>query len=96
MRADLARALAAGFLSGDWSQEGLVASGREVLGRRPRWLPPLVRQVLVLHLRPPLDRPRELAGTIASRPAADRAVGAAPVWHPVVGTRMVANRWRLP
>lgn len=96
MRADLARALAAGFLSGDWSQEGLVASGREVLGRRPRWLAPLVRQVLVLHPRPPLDRPRELAGTIASRPAADRAVGASPVWHPVVETRMVANRWRLP
>lgn len=96
MRDDLARALAAGFLAGDWTRQGLVESGAVVLGRRPRWLPPLARQVLELYPRPPVDRPRELATNLASRPAAGRAMGARPVVRPVAATRMVTNRWRLP
>ena len=74
MRADLARALAAAFLAGEWTQPGLVASGTTVLGRRARWLPPLVRQALELYPRAPLDRPRELAANLASRPAAAKAM----------------------
>ena len=96
MRADLARALASGFLAGEWNQPGLVESGAAVLGRRPRWLPPLVRQVLALYPRAPADRPRELATNIATRPAAAKATGTGPLARPVVATRMLANRWRLP
>lgn len=96
MRPDLARALAGGFLAGEWSTEGLVASGAAVLGRRPRWLTSLARQVVALHPRPPLDRPRELATLVASRPAAARAGRARPVARPVSPTRMLTNRWRLP
>lgn len=96
MRPDLARALAAAFLGGEWTEPGLVASGAGLLGRRPAWLRPLARQTLALYPRPPLDRPRELATNVASRPAAARAGAAAPLVQPVAQTRMVANRWRLP
>ena len=65
MRSDLARALAAAFLAGEWTQPGMVASGTVVVGRRARWLPPLVRQTLALYPRAPVDRPRELAANLA-------------------------------
>jgi len=96
MRSDLARALAAGFLDGEWTQPALVERGVVVLGRRPRWLAPLVRQTLALYPRPPADRPRELEANIAARPAAAKALGASARVHPVVTTRMLTNRWRLP
>ncbi len=96
MRADLARALASGFVAGEWTPAGLVASGRTVLGRRPAWLAPLVRQVLELYPRAPVDRPRELATNIASCPAAARAGQASPVVHLAAPTQMLVNRWRLP
>lgn len=96
MRADLARALAHGFLGGDWSYEGLLDSGTTVLGHEPGWLSPLVRQTLLLCPRPPHDRPREFAEVIATRPSAEEAGGAAAVTQPIVGTSMVTNRWRLP
>lgn len=96
MRADLARALATGFLAGEWTQHGLVESGAVVVGRRARWLSPLARQVLALYPRPPADRPRELATNIASRPAAAKARQAQPVVQPIGSTQMLTNRWRLP
>lgn len=96
MRDDLARALAAGFLAGDWTRDGLAASGATVLGRHPRWLTRLAKQTLDLYPRPPHDRPRELAGAIAAAPAADKARGSRPVVQPVSGTRMLVNRWGLP
>jgi hypothetical protein len=96
MRADLARALASAFLAGAWTQPGLVESGSSVLGRTPKWLGTLVRQVLELYPRPPGDRPRELAGNIATRPAAAKALKAHPQVRPVVATQMLTNRWRLP
>lgn len=96
MRTDLARALASGFLAGDWTRAGLVDSGAAVLGRRPRWLGALARETLELYPRPPHDRPRELAVNLASRPAAARASRARPVAQPVSATRMLGNRWRLP
>lgn len=96
MRRDLEAALAAGFLAGEWTQRGLVDSGAVVLGRRRRWLTPLARQVLELYPRPPLDRPRELAGALGALPAAEKAAADKPLVHPVVGTRMLSNRWGLP
>ncbi|MCR6032141.1 RNA-directed DNA polymerase [Nocardioides sp. zg-579] len=96
VRADLARALAAGFLAGEWTRPGLVESGSVVLGRRPRWLAPLARQTIDLYPRPPHDRPRELAASISARPAAAKAAGVRPLVQPVSPTRMMTNRWRLP
>lgn len=96
MRGDLARALAAGFLAGDWSEPAMVQRGSVVLAGRPAWLAPLVRQTVRLYPRPPLDRPRELASLIATRPAAAKAGGARPWTQPVAATRMILNPWRLP
>lgn len=96
MRADLARALAAGYLAGEWTRKGLVASGAVVLGRRTSWLSSLAIQTLELYPRPPHDRPRELALVLCSLPAAEDAVFAGPVTQPVAATRMVTNRWHLP
>ena len=96
MRPDLATALAAAFLGGEWTQPGLVDSGADVVGRRARWLGPLARQVLELYPRPPADRPRELALNVETRPAAAKAYATRPVVQPVATTRMLTNRWRLP
>jgi RNA-directed DNA polymerase len=96
VRPDLARALASGFLAGEWTPTGLVASGSLVLGRRPAWLRPLARQTLELYPRPPHDRPRELATNIATRPAAAKAARVRALTQPVAATRMLTNRWRLP
>lgn len=96
MRPDLARALAAGFLAGEWTEAGLAESGHGVLGRRPRWLAHLVRQTLDLYPRAPYDRPRELAGAIVTRPAAAKAQQRRPLLQPLAATQMLTNRWRLP
>ena len=95
MRRDLAGALANAFLAGEWTTRGLVDSGASVVGRRRRWMPTLARQVLELYPRAPLDRPRELAEVISTRPAAEKAGRTGPVAHPLTGTRMVRNPWRL-
>ena len=97
MRDDLARALASGYLAGDWTEDGLASSGAVVLGRRRAWLRGLARQVLELYPRPPHDRPRELADVVRRLPAAGGADHtAAPATVPLAPTRMVSNRWRLP
>ncbi|MEO9322632.1 reverse transcriptase family protein [Nocardioides sp. C4-1] len=92
----LARALAAAFLSGDWTRPGLVASGATVVGRRPRWLGRLATQALELYPRPPHDRPRELARVLQQLPAAEKAHGVVPLAQPVAPARMLGNRWHLP
>jgi len=96
MRPGLARALAAGFLTGEWTAVGLVESGRGVLGRRPGWLRDLALQTLELYPRPPHDRPRELAANIATRPAAAKVRRTRALTQPLTTTRMTSNRWRLP
>lgn len=96
MRHDLARALASAFLAGEWTPSGLVESGAVVLRRRPPWLGQLARQVLALYPRPPHDRPRELARSLATAPAAAKAARARPQAWPVSATRMLSNRWHLP
>ena len=67
-----AEALARAFLAGEWTEAGLLARGSAVFDRRPRRLRRIVRAVLELYHRPPLDRPRELAriiDTLAPLPA---------------------------
>jgi hypothetical protein len=65
IRATLASALAGAFLGGAWNEERLVARAAGALEPRPRWLRPVVREVLAAYHRPPLDRPRELAHYVA-------------------------------
>lgn len=96
MRPELARALAAGFLAGEWSPDGLLASGARVVGRRSQWLEALAAQTCAAYPRAPLDRPRELAAVVAVLPAAARARRARARSQPVVGTAMAGNRWHLP
>lgn len=64
----MAKGLAAALAGPPWGAEaeaGLVVSGREALGRRPRWLRPLVRRLLKAF---PEDRPRvpEVAAFLAT------------------------------
>jgi RNA-directed DNA polymerase len=75
---DLPDALAAAFLAGDWTREGLRGRARETLApprARLPWLAPLVERVLLAYPRPPRDRPRELRAHVA---AALRAIPTAP------------------
>ena len=100
----LARALAEAFLAGDWTPDGLVDRGARTLGARRRWLYPLVRDVLAVHLRPPLDRPRELADLVAVTAAFQGATRRArrdgrvlrPVERQIAPTRMVRRPWPVP
>ena len=64
-RAYLSRCLADAFLAGVWNERRLVARAGKVLEPRPRWIRPLVREILAAYHRPPADRPRELAAYIA-------------------------------
>jgi hypothetical protein len=51
----VARNLAAAFLDGPWSPQGLRQRGGLALGSRPRWLARLVRRVLAAFEVPPAD-----------------------------------------
>jgi hypothetical protein len=63
-----ARNLAAAFLSGPWSLEGLVAQGALACGRRERWLKTLARRVLKAYPGPTLpDGDRLTAFLLADR-----------------------------
>jgi RNA-directed DNA polymerase len=100
----VAYALAAAFLAGDWTPEGLRDRGAEAMGARRRWIGPLVREVLAVHHRPPLDRPRELAALVAATPAflraAERARSRGERFRAVrllpPATRMVRRPWPVP
>jgi hypothetical protein len=87
-----AEALARAFLAGDWSEAGLTASGSAVFDRRPRRLRRVVREVLALYHRPPLDRPRELARVIEGVLREAPPVRHWAAFEPAMG-RM---RWRVP
>ena len=93
----LARALAAAYLAAPWDVAGLAAAGREVTGVRRPWLTALAEQVLELYHRPPRDRPRELAATLAQLPAFPPfRRRPTPVVHRAAPTAMVRNPWALP
>ncbi|WP_327007440.1 reverse transcriptase family protein [Dactylosporangium sp. NBC_01737] len=86
----VAGALADAFLTVDWARGPLLDVGYEVLGRRPRWLGPVVTAVLRAYREAPADRPRELAEFIT-----------APSRQPIrvrraTATRTVRQRWDSP
>src|SRR5258708_31772032 len=62
--AEDARNLGAAFLAGAWALEPLVLRGAEALGRRERWLRPLVRRVLAAF--PELPAATRLVSFVAS------------------------------
>jgi RNA-directed DNA polymerase len=63
----VAAALGDGFLAAaHWQRGPLLDAGHAVLGARPRWLGPVVTAVLRAYRAAPADRPRELAGFVAS------------------------------
>ena len=95
--AQLARALAAAFLAGRWTERSLTDRGRAVTGPGQRWLRPVVRQVLAAYRDPPADRPRELALLIAAcTPYAEAGPLPAPRRRYAAPTRMVRPRWSVP
>jgi RNA-directed DNA polymerase len=61
IRADLADALAAAYLEGEWEPEALLARSRTALAPQRQWLRGVAREVAAAYPRAPLDRPRELA-----------------------------------
>jgi RNA-directed DNA polymerase len=63
-RRELGFALAGAFLAGPWTAEDLVVRGGRAFARRPRWMRPLVAEVLAAYHRPPADRQRELAAYV--------------------------------
>ena len=99
LRTELARCLAYAFLAGVWNESALWRRGDAALDRRPRWLRPVVREVLETYHRPPADRPRELARVVASaiwwQPPEDGPAPRPRRWftpEPQMGRR----RWPVP
>jgi RNA-directed DNA polymerase len=63
---DVARALAAAFLDGPWTEASMRRRARRALQPAPRWLAGLVPRTLVAFPHPPRDAPRALAAFIAA------------------------------
>lgn len=98
----VATALAGSFLTGEWTREGLLQSGTITLGRRSRWLPRVVAEVLSLYRDAPADRPRELATVVMATDGFQAAAAAARRHQSLplrvarqlaAPTRMAASRW---
>ncbi len=99
-RAGLSSCLADAFLAGSWDENRLtVRSGRALTAPPPRWIGPLVREVLGAYHRPPADRPRELARFIALQlelmPSSDRPAPRVRRWF-VAELAMGRRRWPVP
>jgi RNA-directed DNA polymerase len=99
--AAVAVALADAFLATRWRRSALLGAAGAVLGRRYRWLDPVVAAVLRAYREAPRDRPRELAGflaAIAATPAAHRTLVRRAVIRRrlVARTRTVRLRWHTP
>jgi len=85
-------------------EPGLIAAGGLTVGNRPRWLRPVVRQVLASYRSAPVDRPSELAGFVGGLSVLADAVErsqrrSAPVRVRQIVTvpgRMGARRWPVP
>jgi hypothetical protein len=91
--ASVATALADAFLAAQWERVALVAAAGAVLGRRFRWVEPLVDAVLGAYREAPADRPRELSGYIAESARVRRSLIRRRVVAP---TRAVRMRWNAP
>ena len=90
-----------------WRRPALAAATRHVLGKAPRWIYPLLDEILDAYDRPPSDRPAEFARFIARlasfRAHIPGAPGALPDAHPVrvvartvTPTRMVRRPFHTP
>jgi hypothetical protein len=69
--AQVAAGLATALLAGPWDATAMTSRLRAALGRTraPKWARTLAEQVLEAYRDPPLDRPRELAAYLQTRPA---------------------------
>ncbi|WP_433211876.1 reverse transcriptase family protein [Dactylosporangium sp. CS-047395] len=72
----------------------LLETGYEVLGRRPRWMGPLITSLLRGYPHAPADRPLELAAFVAAQ-LPDRVPARIAVRR-AVPTRVVRMRWDTP
>ena len=104
----IASSLARAFLRGPWDEDGLVKRGGSLLGRRWRWLRPLVRRVLAAF---PAGKPLRVARLaeflrrdpgfqrgcqnpkVALRPGIARPPLPAPAMSPVAGP---PASWAVP
>lgn len=96
----LALALAAAFLDGEWTVDGLTERGAAALAVKPGRMRPIVTEVLAAYRSAPVDRRRELASFIGMRPQY-RILwhhGRAPVLveHPLPVARAARLRWAVP
>jgi hypothetical protein len=85
----VARCLAGAFLAGVWNERALLRRASAALDHRPRWLLPVVREVLAAYHRPPADRPRELARFVFTTIDGERRDAE---WEPPPALR----RWFVP
>lgn len=88
----VARNLANACLSGDWAEDGMVERGGKAVGRRYRFLRPLVRRLLAAFAEPPDADP------LAAAVAADDGFGRAVLTQPLRVARVfvVVPRMRQP
>jgi GNAT superfamily N-acetyltransferase len=99
-RATLSGCLADAFLAGAWNERGLAdRAGQALTPPRPRWIRPLVREVLGAYHRPPADRPRELTRFVALQlelmPPSSRNAPRVRRWF-VAELAMGRRRWPVP
>jgi RNA-directed DNA polymerase len=96
----LASALADAMLGGPWNRPALRERCGELLGRKPRWLGPVISSVLLAYPRAPRDAPRELAAFITSLDRFAESVHGRRVSvvgdRPVRPTAVVRMRWDTP
>ena len=97
-----ATSLADAFLSGDWDEPGLRASGRTLFltKRPPRWVLPLIRRILRTWPDPPFLQRRALVEEIGGRPELAvwflRRQHDGIVLSPLVPFRAEQPRWDVP
>jgi RNA-directed DNA polymerase len=86
----IAAALADAYLTlHDWRRPALAAATRSVLGRAPRWIYPVLDEVLAAYPRAPYDRPRELAAYLARSRAFRAEIAGAPGARPEAAARPI-------
>ena len=86
----IAGALADAYLTvDDWRRPTLAAATRSVLGRAPRWIYPVLDEILAAYPQAPRDRPRELAAYIARLRAFRAEIAGAPGSRPDAADRPI-------
>jgi hypothetical protein len=86
----IAGALADAYLTvDDWRRPALAVATRSVLGTAPRWIYPVLDDVLVAYPQAPYDRPRELAAYLARLPSFRSEIPGAPGARPEVAERQI-------